>query len=474
MNLHDAFPSRHSTILSLVILVAAVASCSRDAIVVPSRIAGEAGPSMGKSPNALAVTSTSPSFGDLGTTIDVHILGGGFTAGAQATWLLHGAADPGHVRTNSTTFVSATELVANITIASDAQLAFWDVQVALVGGKNGVGSECFEVTSAQVLSTTPLQFVYGANNLLQVVGYYGTDAFVIDEALRFVDLGSGQAWALDPDGSIAVGRDGDGQATAWVRQLDGSWTAEGLPPAPNSVEQNATSAARTASGTLLVAGWDGTPGAKHAEAFNRPVVWQRVGSSWSNPIVYAYPAGAQRASARAVNGLGEIAGNVDASGIGAVWDDPASPTRLDGLPNAINSSGTLIVGTRASGSASVPVYWWRNPATGLWNSTGVPLPMAPGAKCISGDARGLNDAGVIVGSSCNADGKNQATVWLFDLSGTSPSLVGTPTLLPGLGAKNPTTTDVSSAAGVNQMSPYVVSGSARSGSQLLAVRWQLR
>lgn len=473
MSLRPAFPSRHSTILCLGMLVTAVASCSRDAIVVPSRIAGDAGPSMGKSPIALAVTATNPSFGDEGTTIDVHILGSGFTAGAQATWLLHGAADPAHIRTNSTTFISSTELVANITIASDAQLAFWDVQVALVGGKNGVGSECFEVTTAQVLSTTSLRAVYGTNNLLQVVGY-GTDAFVIDDALQFVDLGSGQAWALDPDGSIAVGRDGNQQATAWVRQTNGSWIAEPLPPAPNSVERNATSAARTASGTLLVAGWDGTPGAKHAEAFNRPVVWQRVGSSWSNPIVYAYPPGAQRAGARTVNGLGQVAGNVDASGIGAVWDDPATPTRLDGLPNAINSSGTLIVGNRASGSATIPVYWWRNPTTGLWNTTGVPLPMAPGVTCTSGDARGLNDAGVIVGSSCNAAGKNQATVWLLDLSGASPSLVGTPTLLPGLGAKNPTTTDVSSAAGVNQTPPYFVAGSAYSNSQLLAVRWQLR
>jgi hypothetical protein len=428
---------------------------------------------MGKSPTALAVTSTNPSFGDQGTTIDVHILGTGFTSGAQATWLLHGAADPAHVRTNSTTFVSSTELIANITIASDAQLDFWDVQVALIGGKNGVGSECFEVTSAQVLSSATVETVSQTNDLLQVVGYQA-DAFVIDEALRFIDLGSGQAWGLDPDGSVVVGRDGNFQATAWVRQPDGSWTAEALPPAPNSVEQNATSAARTASGTLLVAGWDGTPGPKHAQAFNRPVVWQRVGSSWSNPVVYAYPPGAQRAAARTVNGLGQIAGNVDASGVGAVWDDPATPTRLDGLPDAINSSGTLIVGSRVSGNASVPVYWSRNAATGRWNTTGVPLPMTAGASCVAGDARGLNDAGVIVGYSCNAAGKNQATVWRLDLSGASPTLVGTPVLLPGLGVKNPTTTELSSAAGVSQTPPYVVAGSALSHPQRVAVRWQLR
>jgi hypothetical protein len=476
MNLRPAFLARYSTILCLGMLAAAVASCSRDSIIAPSRIAGSSGPSLGKSPTALAVTSTNPPFGDQGTTIDVHILGSGFTSGAQATWLLHGNADPAHVRTNTTTFISSTELVANITIASDAQLAFWDVQVALIGGKNGVGSECFEVTSAQVLSSRSVNIVYRMNNLLQVVGYYnGDEAFVIDEASRFVDLGSGQAWGLDPDGSIAVGRNGNQQGAAWVRQADGSWTTEALPPAPNSVEQNATSAARTASGTLLVAGWDGTPGLKHGEAFNRPVVWQRAGSSWSNPVVYAYPSGAQSASARTVNGLGQIAGNVDASGVGAVWDNPATPTRLDGLPDAINSSGTLIVGSRPAGSTTIPVYWWRNSVTGLWNTTGVPLPMSPDAKCNAGEARGLNDAGVIVGYSCNAAGRNQATVWLLDLSGVSPSLVGTPTLLPGLGVKNPSTNDLSSAAGVNQSPPYVVAGSAiSSNNQRLPVRWQLR
>src|SRR3954465_9964728 len=94
----------------------------------------------------LAVTSATPAFGDQGTTVDVHIHGSGFAAGAAATLLLHGGADA-HVKTNSTTFVSSTELVANVTIAPDAPLAFWDVQVAL-GDKNGVGSEAFEITSA--------------------------------------------------------------------------------------------------------------------------------------------------------------------------------------------------------------------------------------------------------------------------------------------------------------------------------------
>ena len=92
------------------------------------------------------VTVTSPQFGNPGTTLDVRVLGTGFVAGAQATWLLRGVANPAKVRTNSTTYVSSTEVVANITIAGDADLAFWDVQI-MAGGKNGVGTESFEVTN---------------------------------------------------------------------------------------------------------------------------------------------------------------------------------------------------------------------------------------------------------------------------------------------------------------------------------------
>jgi hypothetical protein len=82
----------------------------------------------GKAAAALTVASANPKFGDRGTTLDVHVIGSGFTAGAQATWLLHGNADPAHVRTNSTRFVSSTEVVANITVASDADLARQDLK----------------------------------------------------------------------------------------------------------------------------------------------------------------------------------------------------------------------------------------------------------------------------------------------------------------------------------------------------------
>jgi hypothetical protein len=88
-------------------------------------------------------------------------------------------------------------------------------------------------------------------------------------------------------------------------------------------------------------------------------------------------------------------------------------------------------------------------------------------------ARNVNDAGVIVGWSCTASGAKLPTVWLLDLSGSAPVLIGAPAVLPGLGAKNaafPT-----SAAGVTGTAPYVATGTAiLTASSMVAVRWNLR
>jgi hypothetical protein len=465
----------------------AVFSCSRDPIAAPRIRADASSPVAGKSPTALAVTSANPPFGDQGTTIDVHVFGSGFTTGAQATWLLHGTADPTHVRTNSTSFVSSTELVANITIAGDATLDFWDVQVALIGGKNGVGSELFEVTSAQILGPgTPGgdAWVYGMSQNLQVVesgsGGNGTVAFVYDDAAGMVSIGSGQATAIDPLGTLIGGHDGNSIATAWVQQSPSTWAAEHLPHLPFSVGGNVNVATRMSDGTLLFAGYDDSATSTRANATqaNRPVVWQRIAGSWSAPQRYMLPAGAVRGGIRAINGSGQAAGRLDGGPTGAVWDNPTSPTRLDGTPNAINAAGTLIVGDQAipgsNTGATIPVYWWRDPSTGLW-STAKPLPSLAGAACTSGTVRGMNGLGVLVGNSCNDAGKTQATVWRLDLSGPAPALVAGPKGLPGLGTGPKTAAKaVSTAISISEASPFTVAGMALdNGINELAVRWHV-
>jgi len=123
------------------------AACGEDA-TRPSGVA-PAGPLYGKAaPNSdPSVTSTSPDTGQQGATIDVQINGSNFTSGAVATWALHGVPDPTQVKTLATKYVSSRSLIATIAIGTNATLASWDVQVALAGGKNGVGSELFTIKS---------------------------------------------------------------------------------------------------------------------------------------------------------------------------------------------------------------------------------------------------------------------------------------------------------------------------------------
>ncbi len=92
----------------------------------------------------VVVSSAAPDSASQDTTLDVVIGGSGFVSGAVATWAYAGVADPSQIRTNSTRYVNARQLVANITISAGATVAKWDVTVT-AGGKGGIGTELFAV-----------------------------------------------------------------------------------------------------------------------------------------------------------------------------------------------------------------------------------------------------------------------------------------------------------------------------------------
>ena len=102
------------------------------------------------------VRETDPSVAPRGITLDVRVVGSGYDQGTAAVWALQGdtAFATTKVRTNSTTFLSSSELRANITIESDASLALYDVVVVTKGGKRGIGVERFEVTTRLTLYRT--------------------------------------------------------------------------------------------------------------------------------------------------------------------------------------------------------------------------------------------------------------------------------------------------------------------------------
>jgi hypothetical protein len=414
----------------------------------------------------LAVSSTRPAYGDRDATIDVHVIGSGFASDAQATWLLRGVADPARVRTNRTTYVSSTELIANITISSDADLAFWDVAVRS-GGKNGVGTEVFEVTTAEYLGTSGT--VVAMNDAGQIVAYSADGIDLFTPSLATARVGLGQPWGLDPLGAAVVGTS-YGFATAWMRQgATSTFTTETLPPYPGSGGGAAASAVRDATGPLIVGGWQKIMSGRTGT--NRPAVWRYTGS-WSAPALYASPAGSTMATIRAMNSNGQAAGHINGETAGAVWDDASTVTVLDGLADGINAAGTLVVGKSVSSGS--PVYWYRT-ASGNWNPVGVALPSLGTSKgACQGEAKSANDAGYVVGRSCDATGKAQATVWRLDLTGVTPVLVSGPQRLPGLGVKTTSTNDPSGAVGISNTVPYVIGGFATlagSSGGYAVVRW---
>jgi hypothetical protein len=118
----------------------AVASCSGgDGTAGPSA-ASPRSPSFGKTATSVTVTSVAPDSGALSTTLDIKVNGSGFTDGMVALWTQSGTADSTQIKTNSTHYVSAKQLVANITITGRATSGQWDVSI-YSGGKTGVGSE---------------------------------------------------------------------------------------------------------------------------------------------------------------------------------------------------------------------------------------------------------------------------------------------------------------------------------------------
>jgi hypothetical protein len=125
------------TILVFGALVACAAPTSTEREVSPSF-------ARGSTSGAPTVTSTSPSSSGRGITLDVRVFGSGFDPSSKAQWAIDGVPTD-RVVVNSTRYVSSGEVVANLTVASDAEITLYDVIVSAVGGKPGIGTEVFLV-----------------------------------------------------------------------------------------------------------------------------------------------------------------------------------------------------------------------------------------------------------------------------------------------------------------------------------------
>lgn len=129
---------------ALLIALAALASCTDG---TPTGLLDPGDPSFARGGGTgPTVKATNPDSATVDTTLDVRVLGSGYDQGSRADWAFDGVVDETKIKTNSTRYVSSTELVANITISQNANLGLWDVIVTTSSDKKGIGTEMFTVT----------------------------------------------------------------------------------------------------------------------------------------------------------------------------------------------------------------------------------------------------------------------------------------------------------------------------------------
>lgn len=389
-----------TVLLTVLASVLAVTAC-REPGMAPS-----AWPSFaqgGKS-SAVTVTAATPAYGHRGDVSEVvTITGSGFQANAQAWWDRNGAPDP-KITVLSTQYVSSTQLVATINIASDASLSLYDLTVVNGDrtkgiGTFGTGTQLFEVTQAVLIPGT--QNARGVNDSGEIVGtillkngraepsYFS----VASGLLQAVDSATA-AFDISPRGNAIVGR--SPYPTLWTRAgaVGTAWQATALPRDPTSTDGNANAlVADSITGqVVLIGGRERFSAPKNAVVYKpRLWIWQAATSSWLRVVL---PAGSSTAQGQVVDlSAGGVAVG-DANARAAVWESDGAGGYVltfisgsGGRATGITSDGTRVSGV-AGGAA---VYWQRT--GGTWSA---PI-LLPGG-CAEAD--GIADSGRMILSGC--------------------------------------------------------------------------
>ncbi len=384
----------------------------------------------------VSITAADPRYGKQGTVgLDVRVLGAGFDDGSRASWERDGAPDP-KVRVNSTTFVSSSELRANIDIEVDADIDLYDIAVYTRGGRKGVGTEKFEVTAATSIGAlgNGVTAARGINDQGHVVGASaftgeGAHAFFWSAETGMQDIGLGHAWDIDQAGTTVVGGYAQANlATIFTRSVTGEWTS-GTLPTPGYSGGAARAVASDASGNAFLIAGVVRVQVSRKSTVEHPALWTRSGATWT---VAPLPiAGFTGGTAFDVTASGLIGGRVDGGGVAfraAVWEQPTSaptvlPTQAGQVSDlyAVSPSGTFASGRHGG----APALWFRAVVGNAWS--GPLLLEAAGSSC-SGHAYDVNDAGTVVGQACGEPVawrvSNAAVISRTRLGGLGPGASG--------------------------------------------------
>lgn len=419
------------------------------------------------------VTAANPAYGKQGETGKVVAISGtGFTPGSTVAWERNGVIDA-NVTVQSAVVISSSRIDATITIASDAELSFYDIAVTSADRKKGIGTEMFEVTTAVSIGTLGgnTQARAANDNVLgapRVVGYSIVSnvmhAFYWPDANgRMGDLGPGNANGIDQNGRTIAG-DVAGFGVVWTSSGSG-WIQSRLPVAAGAPGSHVEEVASGPDGSALyVGGAEKFQGTRKNSTLDRPRLWKFDNGIW-NRIVLEMP----RPEADAfswvvsVNSAGLATGAVRV-GVGAsqpvFWDAIGNATILPGPLGSGTAGGSNPDGTLVAGFAgSVASYW-----TSVVNTDGSrtwkgPFSLPGGCE----RAVGMDDSGRIIGNRCPLSGGNGSfsAVWSSPLAG-SPTI----TVLHGIG----NTSDWGTAWAISPQGS-LIAGWAGSGSVNVGVIW---
>lgn len=397
-----------------------------------------------------SVTSTTPASAPRNTTLNVTVAGSGFDNGSRATWALNGDSTfaTTKIRTNSTTFVSSSKLTANITIASDAPLDQFDVQVVTLGGRKGIGIELFTVTYEVVdLGAGDGSTAEAINNQGQIIGAGGSSvgAFLWENGV-LRQLGQPAGFS----GFRAEDINGNGQVVGYGTNAAGvaqavMWTAAGGAQALAGSLGGYT-LARAINDKGLIVGEAGLPGGVGAHT----VVWENgvmrdiqafasgntfpwglsntgiaVGQWDPSNGAYSWTAAGGMAVMAGLEGPSDIPLAVNDNGLIVGWYK-RTPTDVNkaflwtngiitdlgtlggssSVAMSINNFGQIVGRSDIASRKNSPVYrafLWTNP--GGMRDLGS-LPDRQWAQ-----ANDINDLGVVVGQTWLSSGLSRATLW---------------------------------------------------------------
>lgn len=358
-------------LLCAALAVAALSSACRDepTALLPSFARGSGGPS---------VRSTDPDSAPQDTTLDVHVYGSGFDNGSRVTFPLHGDTLSTNIRTNSTRYVSSSELVANVTIAANAVPAKYDVKVVTSQGKPGIGTELFTVE------------------------------------LRAIDLGptgGGRSWAYSLNVSghvVGVAYDPSSGLPRGFFWSGGVMEDLGTYPGTNS------SHAYGINDLDQVVGWSAcSPGCP--PLYDVPVLWERVDGAWA---VRPLPIPGLSAQAQDINNAGQIIGV--ASGKPVVWTVQGGTITYEPLPMLSGTAGCWAyaindAGVGVGNCEALAALWFRNTA-GSWQALNLGQP-AGGTGARAYDIGEVDGAVVRVAGYSIVSGKSHAVRWTVQQGG---------------------------------------------------------